>query len=132
MPQRNQRNQRFNGAMQNAYFMVPRPPLIAPDRFLSRSHVVELNMKPETLVNGSVWDDLSRSMWNKFLANQQTEQTFRKKMMLWRYLYMYIKVCHTRDNIFVIDGRCRYTLQSFPSLSVVFPEIWPVSGGIDD
>lgn len=39
-----------------------------------------------------MWDTLSQSMWSKFLDCQQTEETFKKKMKLWRYLYVSIKV----------------------------------------
>lgn len=43
-------------------------------------------------LSGSMWDTLSQNMWSKFLDSQQTEETFKKKMKLWRYLYVSIKV----------------------------------------
>lgn len=43
---------------------------------------------------GSKYDTLSQEIWDKFVKSQQTEETFRKKMNLWRYLYITIKV-HT-------------------------------------
>lgn len=66
---------------------------IAPDRFLARSHLVEVTRTPDDLLDGSIWDKLSKDVWSKFMLNQQTETVYRNKMMLWRYLYVYIKVC---------------------------------------
>lgn len=63
-----------------------------PDRFLNRAHLVELKRSPDALCNGSKWDQLSQSVWAKFSSRQQTEETYRKKMYLWRYLYTNIKV----------------------------------------
>lgn len=63
-----------------------------PDRFLARSHLVEVKETPPTLLNNSKWDHLSQNIWNKFISSQQTEETFKQKMRLWRYLYVIIKV----------------------------------------
>lgn len=71
--------------------MFPRY-LTAPDRFLARSHLIEVSSVPNNLVNGSIWDGLSQQIWSKFISNQQTETIYRNKMMLWKYLYIYIKV----------------------------------------
>jgi hypothetical protein len=35
---------------------------------------------------------LSEGIWNKFMIHQQTEDTFRKKMMLWKCLYNVVQV----------------------------------------
>ena len=35
---------------------------------------------------------LSEGIWNKFMIHQQTEDTFRKKMMLWKFLYNVVQV----------------------------------------
>lgn len=67
-------------------------PGIAPDRFLARSHLIQVNVTPNELYSHTAWTDLSREIWSKFMANQQTESTYRNKMMLWKYLYIYIKV----------------------------------------
>lgn len=37
---------------------------------------------------------LSTEIWNKFIGNQQTEETYKKKMLLWKYLYIFIKVLY--------------------------------------
>lgn len=65
---------------------------IAPDKFLARSHLVAMTSEPSNLVCGSEWDDLSQEIWSKFISNQQTEATYKQKMMLWKHLYIYIKV----------------------------------------
>jgi hypothetical protein len=35
---------------------------------------------------------LSEGVWNKFMIYQQTEDTFKKKMSLWKYLSNFIQV----------------------------------------
>ena len=35
---------------------------------------------------------LSEGIWNKFMIHQQAEDTFRKKMMLWKCLYHVVQV----------------------------------------
>ncbi|XP_023725886.1 poly(A) RNA polymerase gld-2 homolog A [Cryptotermes secundus] len=64
----------------------PAPVLIAPDRFLSRSHLVQVSHAPPQLVSGCEWDKLSEGIWNKFMIHQQTETTYRKKILLWKCL----------------------------------------------
>ena len=88
--QRTQRNRRFSGMVTPTYF-IPRY-VMAPDRFLGRSHLVEVTRRPENLLIKSVWDDLSEDIWEKFISNQQTEVTYKNKMMLWKYLFIFIKV----------------------------------------
>lgn len=64
-----------------------------PDRFLSRAHLIELKGAPDALLCGdSKWDQLSQMVWEKFMGAQQTEDTYKKKMYLWRYLYLCVKV----------------------------------------
>lgn len=72
--------------------MYPRCFVAPADRFLARSHLIEVTSAPNNLITGSVWDSLSEQIWSKFLSNQQTEATYRNKMMLWKHLYIYIKV----------------------------------------
>ena len=92
-PQRLPRNKRYMGFLSPNYHMFPRYG-IAPDRFLARSHLVEVTRSPDDLFTGSIWDRLSKDVWSKFMLNQQTETVYRNKMMLWRYLYVYIKVTY--------------------------------------
>lgn len=63
-----------------------------PDRFLARAHLIEAKEAPPSLLNNSKFDRLSQSIWKKFINSQQTEETFKQKMRLWRYLYVFIKV----------------------------------------
>lgn len=63
-----------------------------PDRFLARSHLIEAKETPTYLLNSSKWDNLSQGIWKKFVCSQQTEETFKQKMRLWRFLYLFIKV----------------------------------------
>jgi len=71
--------------------------IAAPDRFLARSHLVQVTSVPNNLVTGSSWDDLSEQVWRKFITHQQTEATYKKKMMLWKHLSTYIKVKYKRE-----------------------------------
>lgn len=88
------------GLLSPNYHMFPRYG-IAPDRFLARSHLVEVTRTPDDLLNGSIWDKLSKDIWSKFMLNQQTETVYRNKMMLWRYLYVYIKVIHNSNILYI-------------------------------
>lgn len=63
-----------------------------PDRFLARAHLIEAKEAPASLLNNSKWDNLSQDIWSKFISCQQTEETFKQKMRLWRFLYLFIKV----------------------------------------
>lgn len=63
------------------------PNLFPSDKFLARAHLVEIKETPTQLLNNTEWDKLSQCMWNKFLKSQQTEETYRKKIMLWQQLY---------------------------------------------
>lgn len=100
---------RVNSYQENSYTVTP------PDRFLARSHLIEMRATPKSLLNskhllcfsiikrhvlmfysfspGSQWDPLSKSIWSKFSNSQQTEETYKRKMYLWRYLYLCIRVC---------------------------------------
>lgn len=66
--------------------------IIAPDRYLANSHLMEVTSTPKNIMTGSKWDNLSQEIWSKFISNQQTEATYKNKMMLWKSLYVYIKV----------------------------------------
>ncbi|XP_015599027.1 poly(A) RNA polymerase gld-2 homolog A isoform X3 [Cephus cinctus] len=102
-PQRAQRGRRFSGVLLPNYSMFPRY-YIAPDRFLARSHLIQVTHVPKDLLNGSHWDDLSRDVWEKFMSNQQTETTYRNKMMLWKYLYIYIKSTFPKYGLFLVGS----------------------------
>lgn len=69
-------------------------PLYRGLRLCSQVKLVKLvsPVKSSSLVTGSEYDALSQEMWDRFIKTQQTEETFRKKMSLWRYLYIAIKV----------------------------------------
>ncbi|XP_076243113.1 poly(A) RNA polymerase gld-2 homolog A isoform X2 [Calliopsis andreniformis] len=102
-PQRLQRNKKYVGLYSSNYSTFPRYG-IAPDRFLARSHLVEVTRTPDDLLNGSVWDKLSKDVWSKFMLNQQTETVYRNKMMLWRYLYVYIKTAFPKYGLFLVGS----------------------------
>ncbi|CAK9799003.1 Poly(A) RNA polymerase gld-2 homolog A [Anthophora quadrimaculata] len=102
-PQRLQRNKRYMGLLSPNYHTFPRYG-IAPDRFLARSHLVEVTHTPEELLNGTIWDKLSKDVWLKFMLNQQTETVYRNKMMLWRYLYVYIKTAFPKYGLFLVGS----------------------------
>lgn len=85
--QNNYHNHRQLGQIEgNSVMFTP------PDRFLARSHLVEVKIAPTALLNGSKWDTLSQMVWDQFFVNQQTEETYKKKMYLWRYLYLCVRV----------------------------------------
>lgn len=76
------------------------PTYTPPDRFLAKSHLVETKNPKTPLLLGGIWDPLSQDIWDRFIAAQQTEATFKKKMLLWRYLFLCVKVSFTFNIIF--------------------------------
>ncbi|XP_011703319.1 PREDICTED: poly(A) RNA polymerase gld-2 homolog A-like isoform X2 [Wasmannia auropunctata] len=78
--------------------------IAAPDRFLARSHSVQVTSVPKNLLTGSSWDDLSEQVWRKFIAHQQTETTYKKKMMLWKHLNTYIKTIYPNYGVFLVGS----------------------------
>ncbi|KAL0270750.1 UNVERIFIED_CONTAM: hypothetical protein PYX00_008050 [Menopon gallinae] len=64
---------------------------IPPDRFLSRSHLIEAAFCPAALKADGEWGKLSWHIYTKFRSNQQTQETFRDKMILWKKLYIFIR-----------------------------------------
>ncbi|XP_059224181.1 poly(A) RNA polymerase gld-2 homolog B [Stomoxys calcitrans] len=75
-----------------------------PDRFLARAHLIEAKEAPASLLNNSKWDNLSRDIWTKFISSQQTEETFKQKMKLWRYLYLFIKNAYPRYGLYLVGS----------------------------
>lgn len=66
---------------------------IDPDKYLAESRLMEIISVPSNLVTESVkWDNLSRQIWSMFISNQQTESTYRNKIMLWKNLQRHIRV----------------------------------------
>ncbi|XP_045501288.1 poly(A) RNA polymerase gld-2 homolog A-like [Colias croceus] len=81
-----------------------RPRRIAPDRYLTAAYPFQVKFTPDDLLNGSNWDTLSQEIWDKFIKSQQTEETFHKKMNLWRYLYITIKSIFPRYGLYVVGS----------------------------
>ncbi|KAI5643859.1 hypothetical protein NE865_04035 [Phthorimaea operculella] len=77
---------------------------IAPERYLNSTYPFQVKFTPDELLNGSEWDSLSQEIWEKFVKSQQTEETFRKKMNLWRYLYITIKSIFPRYGLYVVGS----------------------------
>lgn len=76
----------------------------APDRFLQRSHLMYITDKPTDLLAGNEWDEVSASMWDKFVQNQQTEDMYRNKMELWKKLFFHIKGFYPRYGLFLVGS----------------------------
>lgn len=97
----------YNNVRSNYVQEVPVPALsnpTPPDRFLARAHLVEIKESPRDLLNGGKWDHLSQNIWNKFLSSQQTEETYKKKMILWKYLYLIIKKTFPRLGLYLVGS----------------------------
>ncbi|XP_058446222.1 poly(A) RNA polymerase gld-2 homolog B-like isoform X3 [Malaya genurostris] len=75
------------------------------DRFLARSHLVELVAPPEDLAPpGSKWAPLSTAIWKKFAGAQQTQHKFVQKIHLWRYLFMCIRKAFPRFSLYLVGS----------------------------
>lgn len=77
---------------------------LAPERFFKATYPFQVKFTPDDLLNGSKYDTLSQEIWDKFVKSQQTEETFRKKMNLWRYLYVTIKTIFPRYGLYVVGS----------------------------
>uniref|UniRef100_A0A1A9W310 PAP-associated domain-containing protein n=1 Tax=Glossina brevipalpis TaxID=37001 RepID=A0A1A9W310_9MUSC len=75
-----------------------------PDRFLARAHLIEAKEAPPALLSNTKWDHLSQGIWKKFISSQQTEETFKQKMRLWRYLYLLIKNAYPRYGLYLVGS----------------------------
>uniref|UniRef100_A0A1B6CDZ4 Uncharacterized protein n=1 Tax=Clastoptera arizonana TaxID=38151 RepID=A0A1B6CDZ4_9HEMI len=75
-----------------------------PDRFISKYYLSELKHCPDNLKTGSEWDELSLSIWAKFVAHQQPADIFKKKMILWKNLLMRIKTAEPHYNLYVVGS----------------------------
>lgn len=89
--QKNQRGRKFTGIFVPSFNIYPKP-LVVPDRFDNKSIFIHPSKPPDNLICHCQWDNLSKDIWKKFIANQQTDITYRKKIMLWKYLLIYLKV----------------------------------------
>lgn len=68
--------------------------------------------RPKDLYTGSMYDELSQSIWEKFEQNQMTIDNFCHKMSFWKYLTHYIMVSIWKFLIkFFIE--CKITLNFF-------------------
>ncbi|CAK1541980.1 unnamed protein product [Leptosia nina] len=77
---------------------------ITPDQILSGPYPFQVKFTPDDLLNGSNWDNLSQEIWDKFIKSQQTEDTFHKKMNLWRYLFVTVKSIFPRYGLYVVGS----------------------------
>ncbi|XP_014249185.1 poly(A) RNA polymerase gld-2 homolog A-like isoform X2 [Cimex lectularius] len=103
------RTRRMNNIMINVPSPFPpnsmfAPFYTAPDRFLHRAHLMEVKHTPEGLNCGSIWDQLSQAIWKKFITSQQTEETYRRKMGLWKCLYVYIKTYFPKYGLYLVGS----------------------------
>lgn len=66
------------------------------DKYLANAHLMEVLDTPKELIEGMSRDTLSQQIWNTFLTVQQTQTTYKKKLVIWKLLYASIKVKETR------------------------------------
>lgn len=81
------------------------------DYYLSRSDESEMRVVPSNLKCNTKWDQMSDEMWQKFQVHQQSRQTYRSKMHLWRELFNAAKVSQTSFHSIKLDD---FRLQNFP------------------
>lgn len=60
--------------------------------YYAKGEFYEVREEPRNLNCGSVWDHVSQEIWEKFQLFKQTQETYRRKMILWRDLYEFIRV----------------------------------------
>lgn len=77
---------------------------IPPDKFLARAHLIQVTEYPSQLNACGECGKLSLQIYNKFLENQQTSETFRKKITLWRNLFIYIRSHYNKVGLFLVGS----------------------------
>ncbi|GAB0098525.1 Poly(A) RNA polymerase gld-2 homolog A [Sergentomyia squamirostris] len=75
-----------------------------PDHYIAKAHLVMTKKMPKELLTGGHWDDLSQMVWNKFMGAQQTEDTYVKKMNLWKSLFVYIRNTYPRFGLYLVGS----------------------------
>lgn len=83
-------NNRMNKLNRGNYKNGHKPTYTPPDRFMNRAPHVEIKETPHNLKNGSQWDRLSVQVWEKFLSSQQKQETYTRKMKLWKNMYSFV------------------------------------------
>lgn len=77
------------------------------DRFIDKALSMPPTQRPSNLTTGSVYDRLSKDIWEKYERNQLTPDTFCLKMCLWRYLFFFIKVSRARGTLLKVPRASR-------------------------
>ncbi|XP_021936561.1 poly(A) RNA polymerase gld-2 homolog A-like isoform X2 [Zootermopsis nevadensis] len=80
------------------------PVFVAADQLLSRAYLMQVTCTPPQLISGCDWDKLSEGIWNKFMIHQQTEDTFKKKIKLWKCLSDFIKLSFPRYGLYLVGS----------------------------
>ncbi|KAK0171655.1 hypothetical protein PV328_005080 [Microctonus aethiopoides] len=101
--QKNQRGRKFTGIFVPSFNIYPKP-LVVPDRFDNKSIFIHPSKPPDNLICHCQWDNLSKDIWKKFIANQQTDITYRKKIMLWKYLLIYLKSLYSKYGLYLVGS----------------------------
>lgn len=86
-----------NGSNRRNFHPIPRNfPTYDPqspfDYYLARAEDSEMRVMPPSLRCGSIWDNLSVDMWERFQGFQQSCSTYQSKMIIWRDLFNAMKV----------------------------------------
>lgn len=110
------------------------------DKYLANAHLMELVETPIELIEGppvpmvgagtsspvNRETTLSQQVWNTFLTVQQTQTTYRKKLVIWKVLFACIKVsCKVVGGIFSDGWHCLGFAEGVPAVE-------RVPRGVDD
>ncbi|GLV43903.1 GLD2 poly(A) polymerase [Carabus blaptoides fortunei] len=73
-------------------------------KFMSRSKFVEMKEMPGSVLAACEWGTLSKQIWDAFISCQQTEETYKKKLTLWQYLYTFIRNWFPRYGLYLVGS----------------------------
>lgn len=76
---------------------------IPPDRFLSHGHLIHVSATPAA-ISSLDCDQLSKSIWEMFIAKQQAIETYKEKIYLWKELFVFIRSSFPKFGLFLVGS----------------------------
>ncbi|KRT78181.1 hypothetical protein AMK59_7689 [Oryctes borbonicus] len=94
--QRRESNKRPHNIYRRVYGLM--------ERFTSRSSLFRITASPTYLIADSKFDQLSQSVWDVYCVKVQKEETYIRKLELWKMVYLNIRKILVRYGLFMVGS----------------------------